>query len=444
MTRPIVLIHGYSDAGASFAVWKRTLEARGHRQVSVASYVSLSNEVTIKDIAEGLDRALGEEAGLDGEQPFDAIVHSTGMLVLRSWLVNYPARRGRLKHLVALAPATFGSPLAHKGRSWLGALFKGSKHAGPDFMEAGDLVLDGLELASSFTWELAHADLLGGETFYGPTRVTPFVFVFCGNRSYRGLRSLVGEPGTDGTVRWAGCALNARKIVIDLTRGVDESDRITVARWSNEDAPLVFAAGHDHGSILREPDPVLVDLVERALGVSGAAEYAAWRTAALARTSALRKSLTSWQQFVVHATDERGDPIRDFNVKLFTAEARARRRALAEFDLDVHTYAADPSYRSFHVNLSKLRPESLAGEGRELWLRVRASTGSRLVGYQGYGDGVEIEQVNLNVSSLLGGAAVTLFHPFTTTLLELKLNREPLPLGGVNDVLWFLPRKRGR
>jgi len=30
----------------------------------------------------------------------------------------------RLKHLIGLAPATFGSPLAHKGPSWLGALFQ--------------------------------------------------------------------------------------------------------------------------------------------------------------------------------------------------------------------------------------------------------------------------------------------------------------------------------
>ena len=85
------------------------------------------------------------------------------MLVLRQWLTSDPyppsderSRVRRLKHLVGLAPATFGSPQAKKGRSWLGALVKGNHDLGPDFLNAGDMVLDGLELASKYTWELAH------------------------------------------------------------------------------------------------------------------------------------------------------------------------------------------------------------------------------------------------------------------------------------------------
>ncbi len=151
---PIVLVHGYSDMGASFRTWRDLLQARGYdaTTIHIGNYVSLSNEVTIKDIAEGFDRALRERAGLKPDEPFDAIVHSTGMLVVREWLVAYASRNERLKHLVGLAPATFGSPMAHKGRSWLGAIFKGGKEPGPDFMEAGDLVLAGLELGSRYTW----------------------------------------------------------------------------------------------------------------------------------------------------------------------------------------------------------------------------------------------------------------------------------------------------
>src|SRR5256885_9746267 len=113
---PVVLIHGYSDEGKSFAPWKAFLESKDYttQEISVANYESLTNEVTIKDVAEGFDRALRTQAHLSAEQPFSAIVHSTGMLVIRSWLTTYESRRGRLKHLVALAPATFGSPLAHK------------------------------------------------------------------------------------------------------------------------------------------------------------------------------------------------------------------------------------------------------------------------------------------------------------------------------------------
>src|SRR6202008_4567758 len=146
------------------------------------------------------------------DEPFDAVVHSTGMLVIRAWLTTYAARKSRLKHLIALAPATWGSPLAHKGRSWLGSLFKGSKDPrSPDFLEAGNEVLHGLELGSQFTWDLAHLDLFGEDTFYGKTKSTPYVLLFCGDQPYRGIRELVSEPGTDGTVRLAGCSLNSRK-----------------------------------------------------------------------------------------------------------------------------------------------------------------------------------------------------------------------------------------
>src|SRR5512134_758675 len=185
--RPVVLVHGYRDQGPSFRRWSDVLTARGFDATTIhlGSYVSLSNEISIKDIAEGFDRALRESPLKDG-QPFDAIVHSTGMLVVREWLagtigtIDRPElaaeRQARLKHLIGLAPATFGSPIAHKGRSWLGAIFKGGRQPGPDFMEAGDQVLRGLELGSAYTWDLAHRDFLGEHAVYGRTSATPYPF----------------------------------------------------------------------------------------------------------------------------------------------------------------------------------------------------------------------------------------------------------------------------
>ena len=187
---PVVLIHGYSDEGKSFRVWRDALKGRGYavEELPVCNYQSLTNEITIKDIAEGFGRALRTHARIDKDQPFDAIVHSTGMLVLRSWLTSNPIGRKRLKHLIGLAPATFGSPLAHKGRGFIGAIFKGNKVIGPDFLEAGDLILDGLELGSRFTWDLTHQDLLGPEPYYSKGPDTPYVFIFCGTESYGGIR----------------------------------------------------------------------------------------------------------------------------------------------------------------------------------------------------------------------------------------------------------------
>jgi pimeloyl-ACP methyl ester carboxylesterase len=246
MPRPLILIHGYSADGLDFKPLVNALQDKGlaAEDINIGNYVSLNNEVTIKDIAEGLDRAFRLNNLLKGDEPFDAIVHSTGMLVIRSWLTNYGAdvhsntRLKRLKHLIGLAPATWGSPQAHKGRTWLGALVKGSRNVGPDFLNAGDQVLDGLELGSQFTWNLAHADLLGDQPHYGTGTDTPYVCVFIGNRPYAGLASVANDPGTDGTVRWAGCALNTRKIVVDLTRtpiGDDgkPTSRVTMTPWAD-------------------------------------------------------------------------------------------------------------------------------------------------------------------------------------------------------------------
>lgn len=446
---PLVLIHGYSDNASAFDTWKGILQARGFdvSAIHVCNYRSLTNEVTIRDIAEGFDRALGMHAGLGPARPFDAIVHSTGMLVIRAWLAAYAGRRDRLKHLIGLAPATFGSPLAHKGRSWLGALFKGNRELGPDFLEAGDRILDGLELGGQFTWDLAHSDMLGDEMFYGPSKRTPYVFILCGAGTHPGIRRLAQQEASDGAVRWSGCALNTRKIVLDLTQDParpGSRKRISIARWKNVDAPMIPVAGKNHSSILLNPGDETAELVDRALGVNSASEYAEWYAAAAKRSAATKKGMDAWQQFVVHAIDERGDPITDYNVQLFTRTARGRESAVTPFAMNVHTYRGDPSLRCFHVNLSKIGIDTL----ENLWLRVMASSGSQLVGYQGYGsessDGPQDTSgdnsgwdAELDISSLIGDEGVRFFYPFTTTLVELRLNREPLPLRGANQVCWF-------
>jgi len=393
--------------------------------------------VTIKDIAEGFDRALRLQVGLDNNEPFDVVVHSTGMLVIRAWLARYAQRRGRLKHLIALAPATFGAPLAHKGRSWLGAMLKGNRDFGPDFLEAGDQVLDGLELASRFTWDLAHQDILAEPPFYGADADTPYVFIFCGTVGYSGIRGLVNEPGTDGTVRWAGCALSSRKVILDLTREPDLApgqERIRFEPWRNAAITLTPIEALNHGTIMSQPSKPLINLVDRALQVSDVRGLDAWQASAAEQTQATRDSMEQWQQFVFRAVDERGDPITDYNIQLFGGAPGAL-RPLEAFDLDVHAYRADPSLRCFHV-----RHNDFAGTPLEsLELHLLVSSGTALIGYYGsiggqpdaLPDGADPRgwwEGRFNLSDLLAHADGRFFYPFTTTLVEMRLNREPLPL----------------
>ena len=451
--RPIILIHGYSSSGEAFGAWREKLQERGYdeRDLHVLSYKSLTNEVTIDDLAEGFDRALRVQAGLDSGEDFDAVVHSTGMLVLRAWLTKFSARRERLRHLVALAPATFGSPLAHKGRGWLGGVFAGNREAGPDFMEAGDLILDGLELGSRYTWDLAHDDLVGADPLYGETRTTPYVFTFCGTEKYRGPARLVSEDGTDGTVRLAGCPLNTRKIVLDLTLPADSGPdvRVGTAAWSNADIPLVPIAGLDHGTIMSRPSGELVDLVTEALEVNSRPSFAAWLERARAHAKAVfgaTPDLDRWQQLVFRVVDERGQPVPDYFIEFLVQTSGGEWQSLTDvhgaFKMHVHAYAADKSLRCFHVNL-----DSADVSGAKLGVRLIASSGTELLAYQGYVDDPDVTEGGpwngvIDLSSL--NKRVKFFFAFTTTLVEIRLNREPMPLAGFNELVYFVggPERR--
>lgn len=435
-SRPLVLVHGYSDNEKGFARWREILSTASDRQVvdvRVGAYESLSNEISIKDIAEAFDRALRLQAGLGSDEDFDALVHSTGMLVVRSWLTTYPARKDRLRHLIALAPATWGSPLAHKGRSWLGSVFKGSKNPfSPDFLEAGNEVLHGLELGSRFTWDLAHRDLFGEEVYYGPNKRTPYVFVFCGTKAYSGLRQLVNEPGTDGTVRMAGCSLNSRKAIVDLTERPESSKRASFSDWRGvSEIPVILVKDLNHATIMSKPPAELVDLVRAALEVDSERGLSSWIKSA--RSVNAQESLgKQWQQFVVRVVDERGDSIPDFNVRLFEDG-----KELTQFRDDVHAYERDKSFRNFHVDVTSL----VGRKFRRLTMQIVASSGTQLVGYVGYS---QIEksgptptmEIDMDLTDLANGS-IALFFPFTTTLVEIKMNREPLPLGTESRLFRF-------
>lgn len=451
MALPLVFIHGYSDDGTSYAKWKAALQsapdARNPQVINICSYVTLNNEITVDDIADGLDQAL-RDLGLDKE-PFDAIVHSTGMLVIRSWLTaqnSSETRQGLLKHLIALAPATFGSPIAAKGRSLLGRIFKGSKKLGPDFMDSGNLVLNNLELGSSYTWNLAHRDMIG-KTFYGDDKETPYVFVFDGTHDYGKLAEIFDssdQAGTDGTVRWAGCALNTRKITLDLSQTGD--GRFSWSDWTNINIPLIPVYGLDHGQILQQPPDELIALVKQAFAVNDKASLDKFYQETVPNSNIVQQGQQAinsnrWQQFVVHAVDSRGNSITDYSIEIVARNGDSE-TTIAAFEKDVRPYSADKSYRCFHVRLDDVLPKL----GNQLIARVIASTGTDLVGYQGYGTDATTETspttdpVDIDITQFDGRKAENpkLFYPFTTTLIEIRLNRRPIPLSGPLEIFKWI------
>jgi hypothetical protein len=128
-------------------------------------------------------------------------------------------------------------------------------------------------------------------------------------------------------------------------------------------------------------------------------------------------------------------------------------KPLDDFALDVHAYADDPSFRCFHVNLTKLAPERRPA----LVLRLTARSGTELVAYHGAGSerftaegarkdadgGEHVWDARIALPAAApdlgaGDGGVSFFYPYTTTLVEVVLNREPMPPDGESDVLKFL------
>jgi len=476
----VLLIHGYSADWTAFLPWRSALSAAGisTQTISVGNYVTLNNEVTIKDLGEAFDRALRmskfAEENPGDRWTFDAVVHSTGMLVLRQWLTSDPfppsdgrSRVRRLKHLVGLAPATFGSPQAKKGRSWLGALVKGNHDLGPDFLNAGDMVLDGLELASKYTWDLAGKDMLGQTPLYDKGNETPYVAVFIGNVPYSGLSALANSPGCDGTVRWAGCALDTRKVTLDFRRHAqldpaDSTKRVLISDWSSRrlSAPMIAVDGQNHGTIIAEPKPQVVSLVHDFFGIKDDDQYDAWEAQALAFGAPARarmdtsdevKNGAGWQQLWIHMVDDHGDGVTDYNIQLYygTALTESDDPDKESIKLIADTYSNDSSYRCFYIHLTK-EMMSLKADGKKMWMELIASSGSTLIEYEAYtgsaNDPMRLAidsqspaknpPVKMDITDLTEGGA-SLFYPYTTTLLEVFVQREPMPLGKVSSLFTF-------
>jgi hypothetical protein len=105
----------------------------------------------------------------------------------------------------------------------------------------------------------------------------------------------------------------------------------------------------------------------------------------------------------------------------------------------VHTYSGDKSLRCFYVNLNGiLNPHNLLQptDLPNLVMRVIASSGSQLIDYLGIKNSGEWD-AQMDISYLLRESKIKLFWPFTTTLIELRLNREPR-----KEVAQFLQRLR--
>lgn len=402
MPRQVVILHGWSDTSESFKPLARFLKRNGFdaHPIYLGDYVSLNNDVRIEDVAKRMEEAVRAAQRKRGAgrlgRTFDLIVHSTGGLVARQWIAGfYQDRPCPVQNLLMLAPANFGSALAHLGRSMLGRIAKGWRTG----FETGDEMLRALELGSPFQWELAQQDLFVPEgrdpgsvaALYGADKVRPFVLI--GTYPYQALvNRLTNENGSDGTVRVAAGNLNCQGRTVDFSAGPDALENPVITDWvrRGDDGthfPIAVLADRTHGTIVdpggrggsEELAGQLGRLILQALRAN-AGSYARvaddWQqvsmtTRRLALNDVERKRLFGKEacdaqcyhehfQVVVRAEDEFGTAIPDYFVRFVKRPSRLL-RALADLDgpsvyfhdevlADTHTHRRSPEHRCFYID----------------------------------------------------------------------------------------------
>ena len=448
--RPIVILHGWSDTSDTFEPLARLLRARLEREVAVVSladYLSMEDEVRFDDIAAAMNDAWLRHGLPRRKGGVDAVVHSTGGLVVRDWLQrHFRPSRAPVKDLVMLAPANFGSPLAHKGRSFIGRVYKGfiAKKPPGERFETGAHVLKGLELASPYTWQLAERDRFGrGGAMYGPGNVLCTVLV--GDTGYDGISSIANEDGSDGTVRVSTANMNCVRIeaVFPARADGDRAGRDVDYRLEASSGMTAFGvvAGHNHGTVTlshrrghsvarvgrHRRDGGLLAKIVRGLTVADD-EFEAWageleqgNQALLARPARDGRN-HGFQNTVVRVRDQYGVGVDDHLLE-FYEEDDDRDRVARWFHgsaiRKVHKYSDDASYRSVYVDCTRLR-RTIDKVGEALSLSVtaypeldeRTPAGFTTLGDDGIG-GLRIPRREID----------RFFAPHRTALVSLRLTR---------------------
>lgn len=433
---PVVIVHGWSDTSESFKPLAKWLGTEGFQTLDLylSDYISMEDDVTIDDAAKGMELAVRTfvQAG-KLKTPFDLVVHSTGGLLARTWLSSYytGAKPNELpvQRLLMLAPANFGSALATAGQTVLGRVAKGWGHG----FHTGKQMLNGLELGSPFQWDLALRDLFqlgrdGEGTVYGEDLVWPFVLV--GSMPYQhGLRQMVNERGSDGTVRVAAANLHAIGATLDFTKeGAPTVLGMTAAnskaaikhgaflpwphRYGEDMAfPLAVMNRRDHASITdpsikgdHESDAEQQLFQQYLLAALYCDTYATYQSI----EETWRKHADGVQdpkladddhqmflQLNVFVVDEYQKPVNDFLIEFLAPNYQQNTDLTGIFHdkviCDVHTCQQNAALRTIYINRQRLfelfYQQIPEGEPKQLRLSISASPPGENISYfsQAYG-----------------------------------------------------------
>jgi len=405
----IVILHGWSDSSKSFKNLGKFIHANELGPVAdiyLGDYVSMDDEVTYDDIKHAMQQAWVDKALPTSPRSVDVVVHSTGGLVIRDWMTTFfQPDTNPIHRLLFLAPANFGSPLAHKGNAVMGRIIKG--FTAKKIFQTGRHILHGLELASDYSWHLAERDLFGDHEWYGQGRVLGTVLV--GNAGYNGISALANEDGSDGTVRVSTANLNAARMTWDFATDPGnpnhtlQSSRGAVAfcRLNDENHSTIAKKGHGFHNKEQTGALILASLQVDDDGFdTHRNELEAISSSQRAEARDLhdfddRMFKGGYQNTVVRVSDDLGHDVTDYCIEFFAKNKKNNSKNNGNVDhlltakiqrkviRSVHTYGVNPSYRSILINTDMLK-SLLVDKGRDLYLSLTALPQLEKNGVVGY------------------------------------------------------------
>lgn len=454
MAEKLLIVHGYSDGSTSFTGLGEFFIAQGlykREHVYYLDYSSMDDQATFRDFADKLDN---DHRTRLGTERVDVACHSTGSLVVRAWLALHAERNRRrgltdvpcpVHRLLCFAPANFGSDLAALGQSFLAKFrttFFNSHARRQDFLESGKAVLQGLEPASPFQWELSWLDLHTPSTYFNPAQPEHkrcYPLVFAAGEAYGGVEAKLlkqrGAIGTDGTVRIAGTSLNTRYCTLDFRD--DETRLVWVPEVKHPDIPWAAFAGFNHGSIINPqqagftgphgPGTLAVQSLKSVTDLASYQQMAeTFRTTCETNYQMMPKERRdAFQQFFFVVRDDVDQIVDDYFIDFYVAtrDGHAHHDLTVYFDEQFETqvtrHSAKPSHRVFLLNCAKLHEfwDRLVQEDAVLMIQVNGASALPDVHYN------PSTFVAFDPRGTRAPGEPWLLRPNTTTLVDIVLNR---------------------
>jgi hypothetical protein len=327
------------------------------QNIHLGRYVSLEDKIEICDISKAFHHAVDKELGGDWNKPFNIITHSTGGLVIKDWLVRYYIGKYALnkpaQNIVHLAAPHFGSRLAHHGRSMLGQVM--------ELGETGKKVLNALELASDFNWDV------NGRFFDDNHWKNKGVRIYnlIGDRvkkdffKYK-IFPAAFEQGSDMVVRVASGNLNFKRFLLDGKTG----DFSLVGEVKGIPFGALYEYTHsnsDYGilnNIKKNSTPqkqLNLKLILECLNVQNDDGLVEVNKSLVKATKETRQKRQGFAQLDFRFRDEEGMPVDDYVVTLGAIVKGVRRPS--KTIVHTHKNKICPNQFMVFVNLKELEPQ---------------------------------------------------------------------------------------